>query len=145
MTLMKRSFMPSLLTDNWLTDFFDDARFFDSDLLKRTSYMPAVNVVEKDKEFEIKMAAPGLTKKDFNVVVENGVLTISCEKDMEKEEKDVNFTRREYSYTTFTRSFTLPENVKSEKVDAFYENGILRLVIPKIEEVKVKPKAIEIH
>lgn len=145
MTLMKRSSLPSLFNEGWLTDFFDNDRFFDSDLMKRVQAVPAVNVIEKDKEFEIELAAPGLTKKDFNITVESGILTIACEKEFEKEDKEKNFTRKEYSYTNFTRSFTLPENVKMDKVDAKYENGILKMVLPKEVEVKVKPKAIEVH
>jgi len=145
MTLMKRSSFPSLFNEGWLTDFFDNDRFFDSDLMKRVQAVPAVNVIEKDKEFEIELAAPGLTKKDFNITVESGILTIACEKEFEKEDKEKNFTRKEYSYTNFTRSFTLPENVKMDKVDAKYENGILKMILPKEVEVKVKPKAIEVH
>lgn len=145
MTLMKRSSFPSLFNEGWLTDFFDNDRFFDSDLMKRVQAVPAVNVIEKDKEFEIELAAPGLTKKDFIITVENGILTIACEKEFEKEDKEKNFTRKEYSYTNFTRSFTLPENVKMDKVDAKYENGILKMILPKEVEVKVKPKAIEVH
>ncbi|MBL7857133.1 MAG: Hsp20/alpha crystallin family protein [Cyclobacteriaceae bacterium] len=107
--------------------------------------MPAVNVMEKEKEFEVQMAAPGLTKKDFNITIDKGVLTITVEKSEEKEEKEKEFTRKEFSYTNFVRSFTLPENVKTEKVDAKYEDGILRLLLPKEVDVKVKPKAIEVH
>lgn len=145
MTLMKKNLFPSLFNEGWLTDFFDNDRFFDADWMKRTQIVPAVNVVEKEKEFEIELAAPGLTKKDFNITVENGILTIAVEKEMEKEEKEKNFTRKEYNYTNFTRSFNLPENVKFDKVDAWYENGILRMVLPKEVDVKIKPKAILIH
>lgn len=145
MTLMKRTGFPSLFNEGWLTDFFDNDRFFDADWMKRMHVVPAVNVIEKEKEFEIELAAPGLDKKDFNITVENGVLTIACEKKTEKESKEKNYTRKEYNYTNFSRSFTLPENVKTDKVDARYENGILRLVLPKEVEAKVKPKAIEVH
>lgn len=145
MTLMKRTGFPSLFNEGWLTDFFDNDRFFDAEWMKKLQVVPAVNVVEKDKEFEIELAAPGLTKKDFNITVENGILTIACEKELEKENKEKNYTRKEYNYTNFSRSFTLPENVKTDKVDAWYENGILRIVLPKEAEVKVKPKAIEVH
>jgi HSP20 family protein len=136
---------PGLFTDKWLTDFFETDRFFDADWLKKVQEVPAVNVMEREKEFEIQMAAPGLSKKDFNITIENGVLSIFVEREMENEEKDKNYTRKEYNYTNFVRSFTLPETVKTEKVDAWYENGILRLVLPKEVEAKVKPKAIEVH
>lgn len=142
--ILRKSTLP-LFSENWLSDFFATDRFYDADWLKRVQEVPAVNVMEKEKEYEIQMAAPGLTKKDFNITVENGVLTISVEKDENKEEKLEDYTRVEYSYTNFSRSFTLPENVKTEKLDAWYENGVLRLVVPKEVEVKVKPKAIEVH
>ena len=143
--IVKKSSFPTLFTDKWLSDFFDTERFFDSDWMKRSQGIPAVNVMEKEKEFEVQMAAPGLTKKDFNITIENGVLTITVEKSEEKEEKEKEFTRKEFSYTNFVRSFTLPENVKTEKVDAKYEDGILKLLLPKEVDVKVKPKAIEVH
>lgn len=143
MKLMKSS-LPSLVNDGFLTSLLDD-RFFDSDWMKRMENVPAVNVVETEKEFEVEMAAPGLDKKDFNITVENGVLSITCEKETETQEDKKNYMRKEYNYTGFSRSFTLPENIKIEKVDARYENGILKLVLPKTVEAKVKPKAIEVH
>lgn len=145
MTLIKKSNFPSLFGDRWLSDFFDTDRFFDADWMKKMHVMPAVNVVEKEKEFEIELAAPGLDKKDFNITVENGVLTIACEKEYKKEDTEKNYTRKEYNYTNFVRSFTLPENLKADKIDARYENGILRLMLPKEVAAKVTPKEIEVH
>lgn len=146
MTLIKRSNWPTLMNDNWLTDFVDNNRFFDADWMKRFQEIPAVNVKEKDKEFEIELAAPGLKKDDFKITVENGILTIKAEREEEKEIKEDNFTRREFSYENFTRSFTLPESVNEEKVDAQYENGILQLKIAKKQiVVEKKPKAIAVH
>ena len=146
MTLIKRSNWPALMNDNWLTDFFDNNRFFDADWMKRFQEIPAVNVKEKNKEFLIELAAPGLKKKDFEITVENGILTIMAERNEEKEQKDENFTRKEFSYENFTRSFTLPENVNPEKVDAHYEDGILMLTIAKKEVVAEKKlKAIAVH
>lgn len=145
MTLLKAPVLPSLFTDKWMSDFFDNDRFFDADWLKRMQVVPAVNVKELDKEFEIEMAAPGLTKKDFNIRIENGVMTIFTEKKEEKEQKEMNFTRREFNYTSFTRSFTLPENINPEKVDAKYENGILRVLLGKKVLTPEKPmKTIEV-
>ncbi|HEX5171013.1 MAG TPA: Hsp20/alpha crystallin family protein [Cyclobacteriaceae bacterium] len=143
MALIKRSEWP-LVSGSWLTDFFDTDRFFDSDLLKYQS-MPAVNVKESEGAYEIEVAAPGLTKKDFNITVDNRVLTIASEKEEKTEEKENNYTRREFSYTSFTRSFTLPENVKEEDVKANYEDGILKLSVPKktITQPKLR-KAIEV-
>jgi HSP20 family protein len=142
MTLMKRSTFPTLLNERWLNDFFDTDRFFDSDLLKMASVpqLPLVNIIEEEKEFVVEMAVPGMTKKDFNISVENGVLTISAENKTEKEEVKKNFTRKEFNYNSFSRSFTLPENVNDEKIVANYENGILKLHIGKKMVTKVPPK-----
>jgi HSP20 family protein len=142
MSLVKRSDWPSLLRDSWLSDFFDNDRFFDSDLMQKS--VPAVNIVEKDNAFEIELAAPGLEKKDFKVTVDRGVLTISAEKEMKKEEKEDNYTRKEFNYTSFSRSFALPESVTDESIKANYENGILRLSVAKKTPVKQAKKAIEI-
>jgi HSP20 family protein len=145
MTLLKAPVLPSLFTDKWMSDFFDNDRFFDADWLKRMQIVPAVNVKELDKEFEIEMAAPGLTKKDFHIRIENGVMTIFTEKKIEKEEKEETFTRREFNYTSFTRSFNLPENVNPDKIDAKYENGILRILVGKKVLTPEKPmKTIEV-
>lgn len=145
MSLIKKSDWPLLASGSWLSDFFDNDRFFDSSMLKMQS-VPAVNVKETEKGFDIEVAAPGLSKKDFNVTVENGILTISSEKKEEKETKDKDYTRQEFSYTSFRRSFALPENVKEEDVNARYENGVLMLTLlkktPSIQKVK---KAIEVH
>jgi HSP20 family protein len=128
-----------------MSDFFDTDRFFDSDLLRKQS-VPAVNVKENETGYEIEVAAPGLSKKDFNINVENRVLTISSEKEEEKEEKEENYTRREFSYTSFSRSFTLPEGVNDEDVKASYADGVLRLAVPKkeVSQPKVR-KAIEVR
>jgi len=143
MSLIKRSDWPALVNGSWLSDFFDD-RLFDSDWLRKQS-MPAVNVNESDSKFEIEVAAPGLTKKDFNITVDNGVLTISSEREEEKEDKKKDYTRREFSYSAFSRSFTMPENVNQEDIKASYEDGILRLHVAKKDLEKIKSrKAIEV-
>jgi HSP20 family protein len=141
---MKRSEWPLIANGPWLSDFFDNDRFFDSDWLKKQS-VPAVNVKETDKNFKIEVAAPGLSKKDFKITVDNGVLTISSEKQEEKEQKEKDYTRKEFSYSSFSRSFTLPENVNEDDVKANYEDGLLKLNITKklIAQVKAK-KAIEV-
>jgi HSP20 family protein len=146
MTLIKRSNWPALMNDNWLTDFVDNNRFFDADWMKRLQEIPAVNVKEKNKEFLIELAAPGLKKDDFKITIENGILTIMAEREEEKEMKEENFTRKEFSYENFVRSFNLPENAMEDKVDAHYENGILLLKIAKKEIVaEKKRKAIAVH
>jgi len=105
------------------------------------STLPAVNVSENQDEYKIDVAAPGMSKGDFKLNYDNGRLTISSEKKNEKEEKNGNVvTRREFSYQSFQRSFTVPENVvNSEKISAKYDNGILHVTLPKREEVKPKP------
>ncbi len=138
------------LSNNWFPStpsFFD--RFFESDLMdwgnsnysSTNSTLPAVNVKETDNEFLIEVAAPGMNKKDFNVNYDNGRLTISSEHKNESEEKEGNkVTRREFSYQSFQRSFTIAQNVvDADKIEASYDNGILNIKLPKREEVKPKP------
>ncbi|HZY79211.1 MAG TPA: Hsp20/alpha crystallin family protein [Cyclobacteriaceae bacterium] len=145
MSLIKRSEWPSLVNGSWLSDFFDNDRFFDAPFMRIQS-IPAVNISENEKNFEISLAAPGLSRKDFNVSVENGALTISSEKKEEKETKEKDFTRQEYSYSSFSRSFTLPENAKEDDVNAKYEDGVLKVTLGKkaLPSQKAK-KAIEVH
>ena len=97
---------------------------------------PAVNIAENKSYFEISVAAPGLKKNDFNIDVDDNMLTISSEKEEKKEEKDERFTRKEYNYSSFTRSFTLPEDVIKDKIEAVYEDGVLRITLPKTEQAK---------
>lgn len=97
---------------------------------------PAVNIAENKNHFEVSVAAPGLKKDDFNIDVEDDMLTISCEKEEKKEEKDERYTRKEYNYTSFSRSFTLPEEVIKEKIEAVYQDGVLRITLPKTELAK---------
>jgi HSP20 family protein len=143
MSLMRRSEWPSLLNGSLLSDFFDNEGFFTSSLYRQS--VPAVNVKENEKNFEIELAAPGLSKKDFKVVAENGVLTISSEKKSEEEKKEKGYTRREFSYSSFSRSFVLPENTNQDDVKASYEDGVLRVMVAKTAIAQAKPqKAIEI-
>lgn len=100
--------------------------------------VPSVNVIESPKEFRLEFAAPGLERKDFKIEVENHCLCISAEKEEEKKETEDDYTRREYSFNSFNRSFTLPENIKEGSIDAYYENGILKVVVPKLKETPVK-------
>ncbi|HEY4798605.1 MAG TPA: Hsp20/alpha crystallin family protein [Bacteroidia bacterium] len=125
-----------------LSDFFDTDRFLSPRWLEREfeQTIPSVNIKENGKEFNIEFAAPGFSKTDFKVNVEDKVLTISAEKEEEKKEADERFTRKEFSYNSFSRSFTLPQTVNVEKVDAKYNDGILKLCIPKKEEAKTLPK-----
>ncbi|OJW66632.1 MAG: heat-shock protein Hsp20 [Candidatus Amoebophilus sp. 36-38] len=103
--------------------------------------IPAVNIVEKTDKFLVHLASPGMNRNDFKINVDNGVLTVASEKKEEHEEKDKEsrFTRREFSYQSFKRSFTLPESVQADKIEAKYENGILEIILPKHETAQVKP------
>ncbi len=133
--LMKRGeTLPSMFQD-----FFKPwDRWFDTNggSLSQMLTVPAVNIAEKQDHFEISLAAPGMKKDDFNIDVEGNMLTISAETEQQKEEKDERHTRREFNYTSFSRSFTLPEGVKKDQIDAKYENGLLKLVLPKTEEAR---------
>lgn len=133
---------------NFLNEFFDrDWMDWNNRNFSNTNTtLPSVNVKESADGFEVDMAAPGLEKKDFKIEINHGTLTISSEKKVENETKTgQQFTRREFSYQSFSRSFTLPETVDGDKISAKYENGILKVSIPKKEEAKPKPaKTIEI-
>lgn len=131
------------------TNFFDD--FFTRDLLNWPSSsstgtsIPKVNIYETDKEFHVEMAAAGMSRDDFHVELDNNVLTIKSDKTEEKEDKKANYQRKEFSYLSFERSFHLPDSAEAEKINAKYENGILKMMIPKKEEARKKPvKTIKI-
>ena len=140
MTLARRSntFFPSFW-DNFLSKEMMD--WGSNNFSSTDTTLPAVNVKENDDAFEIEVAAPGMSKKDFRVNLENNVLTISSErKEEKKEEEKGRFTRREFSYQSFQRSFTIPENmVEGEKISARYNDGLLCIHLPKREAVKPKP------
>ena len=125
---------------------FDDV--FKDDFFEDDSLMPAMNVKEHKKDFEIELAAPGFDKKDFEVDIEDDILHVSCEKEIEKEEKEVDYTRKEFSYKSFKRSMMLPTSVDLDQdVKAVYKNGILKIKLLKkeiaIEEEHPK-KVIEV-
>jgi HSP20 family protein len=103
----------------------------------RVLSVPAVNITESKDNYDVALAVPGLKKSDLKIDVQGNMLTISSEKEETKEEKDRRFTRKEYNYTSFSRSFTLPDEVKQEKIEARYEDGILKLTLPRKEEAKI--------
>ena len=122
--------------NSMVENFFNDEDFFNS--WKVAATVPAVNVVETDTAYNLELAAPGMKKEDFNVEIKNGMLTISAEMKKETEEKKDNYARREFSYSTFSRSFRLPENALTDKVNATYHDGILKMSLPK--KVAVQPE-----
>lgn len=105
--------------------------FGNEELWNRTINVPAVNIKEGKDEYSVSLAAPGLKKDDFRIDVEGDMLTISCEKEETKEEKEKKFTRKEYNYSSFSRSFTLPADVNREKIDAHYSDGVLNISLPR--------------
>jgi HSP20 family protein len=132
--------------------FFDDV--FGRDLFNwennnfstTSTTLPSVNIKETDENYEVEVAAPGMNKDDFKVTLDNGQLLISSSKQEQVNREEENFTRREFSYQSFQRSFILPKNVVDEdRIRARYENGLLLLSIPKREEAKQRPpRMIEI-
>lgn len=138
MTLIKRNngLFPSL----W-SGFADDDWFRLPDRSSWGSDVPAVNILETEDDFKVEMAVPGMKKEDFNIDLDKNVLTISAEDKVEKEETESNgrYTRKEFSYSAFRRSFTLPEIVNDDKITAQYKDGVLGITIPKKEEAKPKP------
>jgi HSP20 family protein len=143
MTLVKRN--GNLL--NPLPMLFDD--FFNRDLFNwgnsnfsdTNTTIPAVNIKETAENYEVEVAAPGMTKKDFKVELDGNSLTISSERTNQMEENEgERYTRKEFSYQSFQRTFTLQKDVVDiDKIQAKYENGLLHLLIPKKEEAKQKP------
>lgn len=108
-------------------DFFDADSFFNSS----TGTLPAANIAESDKDYSIDLAVPGFKKEDFKVAVDKDILTISAEAKSESAEEKKDYSRREYNYSSFSRSFRLPDNVKDDAITAKYDNGILKLSLPK--------------
>jgi len=143
MTLIRRN----ELFPTW-SRFFND--FFDKDLLDwsdkhfstTNTTLPAVNIKENDNGFDVEMAVPGMKKEDFKINLENNVLCISSEKKIENESNEDTYSKKEFSYQSFSRSFTLPNSADESKIKAKYENGILVISIPKKEEAKPKPPKV---
>jgi HSP20 family protein len=125
--------MPSLVDQFFKDDLFDHVFGWN-----RSVTVPSVNIVEGDNNYRIELAAPGLGKDDFKIDVEDHQLTISSQKEVKKEEQDDKYLRKEFSYSSFNRSFILPDWVEEEKIKATHKDGILSVDIPKKDEAKTK-------
>lgn len=125
---------------SWLDDVFnrDLSSAFTSNFNTGIT-LPKVNIKESTDSFSVEMAVPGLKKSDFQIDLDNQVLSISTEAKEEREDKEENYTRREFGYSSFKRTFSLPETVDEEKIKASYNEGILSVHLPKKEEAKQKP------
>ncbi len=134
--------MPVRKTQNWLPDIFND--FFDNDLMVRTNATaPAINVIENENDYKIEVAAPGMTKEDFNVHVDednNLVITMEKKNENKEEKKEGRYLRREFSYTKFQQALILPDDVDKEKISAEVNNGVLNVELPKLAKETVKAK-----
>lgn len=128
---------------NWMDDFFNRSvgSIFNDDT---SALRPDVNVKETDDAYIMEVAAPGLDKSDFNIQVEEGNLTLSAERKDEAEESGEKYLRREFQYTSFSRSFHLPDNVKIEDIEAKYVDGVLHVSVPKAQPTVTQPRRIEI-
>ncbi|WP_394970684.1 Hsp20/alpha crystallin family protein [uncultured Croceitalea sp.] len=137
MSIVKRNNMlfPALMNDIFKPDWFGGME-------NLNNKVPAVNILENEASFELELAIPGFKKDDFNIEIDDNILTISSEVKSEKENNMDNYTRREFSYSSFKRAFTLPETIDEAKINANYEDGILRLSLPKKEEALPKPKRL---
>ena len=148
MTLVKRNSnltnIPRLFDDFFVRDFSNQGN---NDYSSSNSSMPSANIIETNSAFEVELAAPGMSKKDFQVELDNETLTISGERKIEKKmEEDAHFVRREYNFESFRRSFHLSKKVvDASKIEAKYKDGVLHILIPKKEEAKaLPPRTIQI-
>lgn len=132
--LRRGTAFPSMVDEFFGRDFLSN--FFDT---QTGINIPSVNIIEGKNDFRIEVAAPGLEKKDFKIDLNNNVLMISSEKETKNETENEKYMRREFSYSSFQRSFSLPNTVDSEKINASYKDGVLNITIPKKEEAKEKP------
>lgn len=137
MNVVKRKHfdIPSMLDDLLQTDWLGGTTHVQG----VTTKTPAVNIVETDEDFKVDVAAPGIAKEAFNIALEKDVLTISAENKVEDTKTTEKYTRKEFNYSSFKRSFKLPVTVDKNNISASYEHGVLRVALPKREEDKVKP------
>ena len=130
--------LPSL--PSWFDDILD--KEFDNEFISNFNTgitLPAVNVIDSEDEFIVEMAVPGLSKSDFEINIDNYVLSIGVESKSENNEETKNYTRREFGYSAFKRTFAVPDSVEVDKISADYKDGILKVHLPKRDEAKKKP------
>lgn len=137
MSIVRRSNLgfPSLMSEIFRPDWFGGME-------NMNSSVPAVNIKENEKDFELELAVPGRKKEDFNIEIDNNILTISSEWKTENEVSEDNYTRREFGFSSFKRAFTLPETIDEDKIKADYLDGILKFTLPKKKEALPKPKRL---
>ena len=135
MSLVKRNHVlfPAFMNEIFKPDWFGGIE-------NNRNSVPAVNIKENEKEYYLELFVPGRSKEDFTIEIDEAVLTISSEIKKENEEVNDNYTRKEFSISSFKRSFTLPDTIATDKIDANYEGGILKFNLPKKEEALPKPK-----
>ncbi|MFS4449466.1 Hsp20/alpha crystallin family protein [Maribacter sp. 2307UL18-2] len=135
MSIVKRNNLvfPALMNEIFKPDWFGGME-------NLSSNVPAVNIKENEKDFELELAVPGRKKDDFNIEINDNVLTVSSEITTESEAATHNYSRKEFGYTSFKRAFTLPETINEDQIEAAYEDGILKFVLPKKAEALPKPK-----
>lgn len=139
--------LPTRRSQNWLPGIFND--FFGNEWMEKST-SPAINIIENDKEYKVELAAPGLTKEDFNVrVTEENQLVVTMEKKQEQkdEQQDGRYLRREFSYSKYQQTLLLPDNVEQDKITASVQHGVLNILIPKMAPEAEKPqeRSIEIQ
>ncbi|MBC8769011.1 Hsp20/alpha crystallin family protein [Arenibacter sp. BSSL-BM3] len=137
MSIVKRNnvLFPTLMSEFLRPDWFGGVDNFKQNV-------PAANVKETESEYVLELAIPGRKKEDFNVEIDNDILTISSEVKSEENKEDDGYTRREFAFSSFKRVFSLPETISLDKINASYEDGILKFVMPKKEEALPKPKRL---
>ena len=131
------------LSTSVFNNFLNAEDFFNDDFFAKDSLMPAMNVKENSNDFEVELAAPGFAKEDFKVTIDKNGLHISADKEVEKEEKEEGYLRKEFNYNSFKRSLRLPESVNlDKKVKANYKHGVLKMSLLKKEETKIMSKKV---
>ncbi len=127
--------LSGLFTNLWADDFLT---------AERAQFVPAVNLSEDETQYHVELSAPGFDKNDFKIELNDGILSVSGKHHTQTEAKEKNFTRKEFNFGSFQRSFSLPEEINQEAIDAKYENGILKIALPKKEESKKPAKEIKV-